>query len=386
VQVTIGSLQVRDGKIGFNDRTVSPPYAGTINKLTVDASGIRWPEQAVQKFEVKLTTPPQGALDVKGSMVRGKGTVEVVLDEMGLLPFNPYATAYSPYSIANGALTLKTKAKVDGAKYGVTNSIRLESFDLGGQAGDSTFQEQFGIPLSLALSLLRDLNGDITLDVPLDIDEKGASVGVATVVAGALRRALVGALASPLKMFGAVVKSGKVQALAPPTLAFRPGRDVLAAGGDKQLEQLGAFLASRPAIGLTLSTAVTAVDARWLKEQGLRAELEEPQGFLGSIRNLGKGDERRQISAALEARRKDEKAPLEGEAAALLEQMLAERPDPTAEELRALAESRLTRIETALGATSGVAADRITRGNVGNETSKDQPIVRLTMGPIEDAS
>lgn len=386
VIVKVGSLQVNGGKIGFTDRTVSPQYVGTIAGLTLDVRDARWPEQAVQTFALKLSTPPQGTLDVRGSLVQGKGNVDVDAKEIGLLPFNPYSMKFSPFTIANGALTLKTKAKIDGKKYGVTNAITLQTFDLGGQEGDSLFQEQFGIPLSLALSLLRDLNGNITLDVPVNVDEKGTSVGIGTIVAGALRGALVGALASPLKLFGAVVQGGKVQALAPPTIAFRPGRDEPVAGGDTQLQQLGAFLASRPTIGLTLTTAPTESDARWLKEQALRAEMGEPQGFFGVIRTLGQRDERRQIADALEARRRDEKGALEGEAAEALERMLAERPNPTAEQLRTLAEARLTRIETTLRQQPGVNAARITRGEIASEASKDQPIVRLTMAPAGDDS
>lgn len=382
VAVTVGSLQINGGKIGFNDRTVNPHYAGTIAGLTVDVRDARWPEQAVQKFSLKLTTPPQGALDVRGTLVKGKGNVEVDAKEIGLLPFNPYSTKYSPYAITNGALTLKTKVKIDGKKYGVSNAIKLLSFDMGSQ-DDAAFQQQFGVPLSLALSLLRDLEGHISLDVPVDIDEKGTSVGIGTIVAGALRSALVGALASPLKMFGAVVQGGKVQGVAPPTIAFRLGRDEPVAGGDAQLKQLGVFLAGRPTMGLALSTAPSSLDARWLKEQALRGEMEEPQGFLGTLRNLGQRDERRQISDALAARARDEKGELAGEAAQALETMLAERPDPPAEQLRTLAESRMTRIQTALREQPGVSAARITRDEVAGEISKDQPIVRLTMAPIE---
>lgn len=382
VQVSLGSLQVTNGQIGFTDRTVSPQYVGTIAALNVDARDVRWPEQAVQRFTVKLTTPPQGTLDVRGSLVQGKGSVEVDADEIGLLPFNPYSTKFSPFTIASGALTFKTKATIDGKKYGVTNAITLQSFDLGGQGGDSLFQEQFGVPLSLALSLLRDIDGNITMDVPVDIDEKGATVGIGTVVAGALRRALVGVLASPLKLFGAVMQGGKVQALAPPTIGFRPGRDEPVSGGDVQLQQLGAFLASRPAIGLTLSTAPTVQDARWLKEQALRAELAEPRGVFSVLLTLGQRDERHQISDALEARQNDQKAPLEGQAAAMLERMLSERPDIGAEQLHALAEARIARVESTLRAQPGVVAERITRGEIATEPSQDQAIVRLTMAPV----
>src|SRR5262249_20102520 len=161
-------------------------------------------------------------------------------------------------------------------KYDSESHLTLHDFDLGSRAGDSLFKEQFGIPLTMALALLRDLQGDIVLDIPVEGDERGIQVGYLTIITGALRRALLNALASPLKLVGAIFSGDKVQA-APAPITFRTGRDALTDDGDKQVDQLAKFLSSRPGMAVALATAPTNADVRWLREHDLLEELGAPQ-------------------------------------------------------------------------------------------------------------
>lgn len=183
---------------------------------------------------------------------------------MPLAPFNPYATTYSPYSIADGSLSIDMEAKARGGRYDVENDIQLHQFDLAGTEGDSLFEENSGISLSTALALLRDIQGNINLSVPLEVDRSGsAQVDVMAVVRSALRRAITGAITSPLKLLGAVA-GGKGAPILPSPIAFRLGRAKPTKAGAKSAERLAAFLASRPAMGVQLSSAATDADERWL--------------------------------------------------------------------------------------------------------------------------
>src|SRR5207253_1284350 len=151
---------------------------------------------------------------------------------------------YSPYSITSGGLAVTTKARFRKGRYDSTTALKLLKFDLGGKEGDTLFAQQFGIPLSVALALLKDLQGNIGLDIPLAADEQGTKIGLASVVGQALRKALIGALASPLKLVGAAFGGGGGEALAPAPIAFRKGRAELAAEDADTLER---WLNERPA-------------------------------------------------------------------------------------------------------------------------------------------
>lgn len=380
IEVVIDALRLTQGRVTMVDRTVKPYFTGGFSPLEVEALRVRWPELAIGRLRVDATNARGGKLLVTGSLAPTGGQIEVNGKEIALQPFNPYATHYSSYSIAKGTLSVTSKASFGKRGYDSSTALTLHGFDLGGKEGDSLFQEQFGLPLSLALALLTDVQGNIKVDIPVEGDEKGARIGIGTVAAGALRRALVNALASPLKLFGAVVQGDKVQAAAPPPIAFRPGRAELAPEGVGGVEQLGTFLASRPGIGVTLTAAPSPEDARWLAEQALREELTRPQGVFGAVRTVGQRGARERIRIVLEARSRDETGTLEAEDQEMLERWLAERPAVPAATLDALAEARTAKVEAVLEEAHGIDPARLARGAPRGEPATGPPAVHFELG------
>jgi hypothetical protein len=302
-----------------------------------------------------------------------------------LAPIDPYATTYSPYSIADGALTIEMKATASGGKYDVKNDIRLHQFDLAGTEGDSLFEENFGISLSMALALLRDLQGNINLSVPLVVDREGkAQVDVMAVVRSALRRAITGAITSPLKMLGAVA-GGKGAPILPSPVAFRLGRAEPTGKGAESAERLAAFLVSRPAMAVQLSSAATVADERWLHEQALLDDFADENFFERSLAFVTERGPRQRIRGYLETRRKNKKAKLSAEDTATLDEWLAERPPPTPEQLQTLAEARIAAVETVLR-EEGIDPSRVSRGAPPEEPGKPTVDVKLRVGSVGAAT
>src|SRR5262249_3602897 len=249
IEVDVDRFRLTDGKVVVTDRTVKPFYSGGLAPLDIDVTRLRWPVLAANQLRVAATSAQKGKIVITGALSPTGGNVQIDGREIPLQQFNPYATTYSSYSIRRGRLDLATKASFGKGKYDSNSTVTLHDFDLGSKAGDSLFKEQFGIPLSMALALLRDLQGDIKLDIPVEGDEQGMHVGYMTIIAGALRRALVNALTSPLKLVGAIFSGDKVQA-SPAPITFRLRRDELTDDGDKQIDALAKFLADRPGMGV----------------------------------------------------------------------------------------------------------------------------------------
>jgi hypothetical protein len=280
LEVSVASLRISNGDVDFTDRAVQPAFHDRYAPVDLEARNLRFPNPAVKPLKLALTSAEQGRITATGDFGPQGGSLDLVMDKFPLTPFNPYATTYSPYGISEGALTLKTTAKLRGGKYEVTNAITLHQLDLTGVEGDSLFEQQFGVPLSLALALLRDTAGDIDLNVPVAVDQSGgATVDVVGVVRSALRQALFGAIQSPLKLVGGVIGAGgKRGRIAPAPIAFPLGRSEPTAAGAESVQRLASFLAERPAMAVQLDTSVTADDVRWLHEQSLRSQWAE-EGF-----------------------------------------------------------------------------------------------------------
>src|SRR5438874_1598913 len=260
--VSVASFVLARGRIGLVDQTVKPFFTGQIKPLEIEAPGIRSGGPVLDRFTLSATTPQKGKIDVTGSLHPEGGKVQVNGKDVALTPYNPYVSTFSPYSLGRGSsLSVRTGVAFGKGKYDTKTALTLQRLSVKGAAGDTVFKEHFGIPLSLALALLRDPGGNIKLGIPVAVDQSGTTIALGTVIAGALRSAIVGAVTSPLKAVGIVVGSGdKEVALEPPPIGMELGRAAVTPDGQKQVAQLAALLGGRPGLGVELVGVVVATD------------------------------------------------------------------------------------------------------------------------------
>jgi hypothetical protein len=368
ISIEVADVRVDQAKAQIADRSVTPFYRGRIDRFDVRAKGVRWPERRIDSLVAHMKGLQGATLDVKGKIAPGGSQIDAKLVELPLGPFNPYVTS-TGYSLAGGALSLDTKAKLGREDYDSTTDVRIHELAVGGSEGESLFQQNFGIPLSVALGLLKDLNGDITLSVPVAGDREGTRVPLRGLVAQALRKALMGALASPLKLLGAITKDGKVQSLAPAPIAFVAGTADLAPGGDERLDQVASLLAASPGITLTLRGSASAEDVRALQEQDLLVELRDSFA-IGT---------KRAVRKYLEARAKGEPAELDDDGKAWLDEHASEIEIAPAR-LTALCGARAKAAQQALVSESGIAVERLKLGDAQIEPPATLPSVAIGLG------
>src|SRR5439155_809663 len=146
VDVAVESLRLTRGRIFVTDRTVKPFFSGGLSPLDIDVKQLRRPAPAMERVRLEASSATRGKLLVTGGFSPAGGQIEVNGKDIALQPFNPYATAYSPYSITSGGLAVTTKARFRKGRYDSTTALKLLKFDLGGTEGDTLFAQQFGIP------------------------------------------------------------------------------------------------------------------------------------------------------------------------------------------------------------------------------------------------
>jgi Domain of Unknown Function (DUF748) len=378
VKARLDKLRVERGRVRFSDRSVTPFYDGRVEQLDVIAGNLRWPPPAADPFVVDLKGLHGAVLHVHGGIGSANSRVRAELTSLPLAPFNPYVTP-SGFSLANGSLELAAKALFRNDAYDGSTDLKLVELEVGGAEGEALFEQNFGIPLSMALGLLKDQSGAITLSVPIAGDRQGARVGLASLAGQALRKALVGALASPLKLLGVTTRNGKVQSLRPEPVEFLAGSSEPTKAGDERIEQLGVLLSASPGISLGLHGGTSAVDERALRERALLAELERTSGFR-ALGNLGEIGTRRAVRLWLEARAKGETPePLDAERSAWLETNVAAQAIENGA-LDALAAKRAAVLADRLVAGHGVDASRVVVGAPATAGSMAVPGVSLDVG------
>ena len=384
IALQIASARIDAARGQVSDRSVSPYFSTRIERLDLRASGIRWPGPRVEKLAVAMLGLNGAKLDVNGAVVPGNSKIDAKLVKLPLAQFNPYVTP-TGYALADGTLSLESKATVDKESYTTSTDVVVSQLDVGGSEGEALFEQNFGIPLSVALGLLKDLDGNITLAVPLDGDRGGARVGLGSIVGQALRKALVGALASPLKLLGVMTSDGKVK-LAPDPILFAPGDKVMIADGHAQTEQVARLLAASPGIALTLSGGISESDLRVLRERALYAELEATSG-VRALGQLGAIGTRRAVRLFLEAKLGGQPTiePLDPDEQAWLEEHVAMQSlDPAA--LSQLASARATTVKETLVRDHGIADARLTLGAAVVEPPAAQAGVAIGLGAMRSVA
>ncbi|HLY39497.1 MAG TPA: DUF748 domain-containing protein, partial [Candidatus Binatia bacterium] len=275
--LALGTLVLEKGDVSVTDRTVKPFYRGEVSAIGLDARGLRFPEGTFEQFALDAMLPGKAPLAIKGKEAKGTIDVDGSFKRVPLAQLNPYVTQAAGLSIARGAASLGSRVHVGTGSYNSKSEITLDQLTLGGAQGDSLFAQHFGVPLSLALGLLRDVHGRIALTVPVTGDRaRGMHIDVGAIAMEALQHAIVNALASPLKLLGAVnLSGGKVEGFAPEPVPFPPGRAVLASDATARVAQVGSALAGSPALRLELHGSAGPDDARALSEAAVLADLEK---------------------------------------------------------------------------------------------------------------
>jgi hypothetical protein len=382
VLVSITKAQMEGASAVITDRAVKPFYKTRIDRLDVRSRGIRWPGPIVEQITMSMQGLQGATLDVRGRIAPGDSKVTAKLVKLPLAQFNPYVTP-TGYGVAGGELSLESTARLKKEDYDSTTDVVVAGLDVGGSEGESLFQQNFGIPLSVALGLLKDLEGRITLAVPVAGGRSGVNVGLGSLAGQAVRKALMGALASPLKLLGAVTTGDKV-AFAPQPILFVPGGTALAPEGSERLEQIASLLTASPGIALTLTGGASESDLRILRERALLAELEATSG-VRALGQLGEIGTRRAVRGHLQAKLAEKEPPaLDPDQQAWLEShVAAEKLDPTA--LATLAATRAAAAQSLLVRDHGIDAARLAIGPPATEPPAAQPGVAIGLGAPRSA-
>jgi hypothetical protein len=372
-RIRVALLQLSDGRVAFDDPTVSPPHRSRIRGLEVRGSELRWPERRAEELTIRGRGPTGGSFRADAHVAEAGGRIELALDGVGLAPFSAYASDAAGYRLEDGSLTLGVRADLQGQRATLSSDVVLEKLAVD-EVEDGIFQETVGVPLDVGLALLRDPTGGINLPVSMTFERGQAAVGLAGVLTGALRQALVGALSTPLKGLGMLVNSvGGGGALFEPIAV--PAGELAPAGAEaERVLALAEMLEGRPSLGLRLRGRAGGADDPALAEQTLIAAVEEDAdlppvdaGFL----------QRRRLVGALEQRGRGKPGELETDDADALAAWVAS-VEVSDEQRVDLARRRAERLRDELVTGHGVAATRVAIG----EPLAGDPAVVIELAPV----
>lgn len=369
--VTVASVEVSGGDLGYRDDSVRPAYSGRVRDLAISLRDVRLPEATVGNLALSARLPVRSKLSIRGQHGARRSDVHLNLERLALPPLNPYAVGAAGYRVKEGQANLETEAKRNGERWDVTNQLVIGDLALS-PTGSGKLDQFLGIPVSLAIALLRDLQGNIKLGIPVTLDRGKLRVGIGAVVRDALRDAVAGAVTSPLKMMGAAMSFGGGGGLSVEPIAMRPGTTVLADEDQaSHLSALAELIESRPVLAVRLTGLADPTDRDGLAERILIERIADGRG-LPDVEDSG-FFARRRVRGALEARGRGEPGELGADDEALLARYRAAVEVPP-ERFTALARERAQAVAARLTGELSLPPEHV---RVADETETGSPGVRI---------
>ncbi|MBC7522008.1 MAG: DUF748 domain-containing protein, partial [Sandarakinorhabdus sp.] len=167
--ISIGAVVVRDSTIGFQDFSIEPNFAASIQGFNGTVTGLSTAPGSQAKFNLKGYVIDRYA----PVSITGKANVfaydadtdlTATFKNIELPVFNPYSGRFAGYAIAKGKLSTTLHYRIVNRGLKADHNIVIDQLTWG-QATDS--KEKVSLPIRLATSLLKDKNGVIDLDVPV---------------------------------------------------------------------------------------------------------------------------------------------------------------------------------------------------------------------------
>ena len=256
----VGRLDVVDGKLEFVDQTLQPPFWTSLTGVAATAEQIALPPGTVDRFTLTGKRDELSPVAVSGALTaQGLGgrveVTDVLLDSL-----NPYIAPRLGYRITSGRLSTVATATPQPPLLVSAADLVLNGVDVL-QTGTDVILEQSGVPLPIALSLIADAGGEIDLSLPFSINTTSGDVAIGSVVWQAVRKAIVSALTSPLRILGSLFGTGGApHAFAVEPIPFAAGSAVLDVAGRERVGQIARIVQAHTGLLLVLLPQITDAD------------------------------------------------------------------------------------------------------------------------------
>ena len=206
--LAISLIALKGGKVIFNDRSVSPVHTTTLTDINGTIRDIA-PKQG-KKAAVALNTRINNSapLKITGTLNPFKDglslDLKVLLQDMDLSPFTPYAGKFVGYTIQKGKLSLDLHYTIEDKKLDSTNDVFIDQFDFGETVKSP---DAIDLPVKLGVSLLKDSSGKIKLNLPVTGRLDDPQFSIFGIILKVLKNILIKAATSPFSLIGSMVGS-----------------------------------------------------------------------------------------------------------------------------------------------------------------------------------
>jgi hypothetical protein len=246
-RVSIGKIELKEGKSDFSDYSLILPFVAAMNSLNGEVSGFSSDKDAEAKLALKGKVYEMASVGIKGKYQFDTGDSDIALNftNMPLPLITPYMAEFAGYRIEKGQMALDLRYTIKQGQLAVQNKLLIDQLTLGEHVENPN---AVSLPLHLAIALLKDGDGKINLDFPITGSLEDPKFSIGSLLANVLVNLISKVAMSPFKALGSLLDDDKDFS----AVAFAPGSAELAVEESAKLDQLNKALLSKPELTLEI--------------------------------------------------------------------------------------------------------------------------------------
>ena len=262
--INIKKQTLKDGKIYFADRTLTPNYITTIDAISGYSTGISNVSGKASEVNIKARVDGHAPVEITGlsNFMADKPMLDmdILFKGIEMSSFTPYSGNYVGYKVKQGQISLTLDYQLKNDRLMGKNHIYINQFDF----GDKVKSDQaVNLPVKLAIALLEDSDKKINLDLNIEGDVNDPDFSIKGLLWKVLKNVIVKAVSSPFSLLAGLAGGGDDLNV----VEFSEGRSFLQADAAARLEKLSKALKDRPKLNLAVIGSIDAVaDVKALKE------------------------------------------------------------------------------------------------------------------------
>ena len=273
VEWSIGKMIVENGFIHFEDRSMMPTYADSLQnlQLTVD-DFISKPHHAAA-IVGRSDLASGGSLDFNGQAAlfgpTPDASLKATLHRLVVPSANPYLERSISHVTTDGTLTSIVDFKLKGDRLEVVSDVTLSDLHVEPvrNATDRTVQDRIGLPLTLLIALLKDHAGRIVITFPMSGPWSDPTFDWTDAIWTTIRNTVVKLITLPIRSLGTLLKDDRrTDELALDPVSFAPGSSTMGLEMERRLHDVARLLRSTNRIMLQITPILSPTDLSALQQ------------------------------------------------------------------------------------------------------------------------
>lgn len=245
--VTIGKIELKNGKSDFADYSLILPFVAEMNALNGAVDGFSSERDATAKLALKGKVYDLALVSIKGNYQLQSGDSDIALNFTHLpLPLvTPYMAEFAGYKIEKGQMALDLQYTIKKGLLEAKNKVFIDQLTLGEHVENPN---AVSLPLHLAVALLKDANGKINLDFPVTGSLEDPQFSIGSLISDVLVNLVKKVVMSPFQALGSLLNDKQDFSV----VGFSAGSAALSLEEAGKLDQLVKALQSKPELILEI--------------------------------------------------------------------------------------------------------------------------------------